>query len=103
MLWYGLRDNSTLVTRDDQLGLRLTAADGADAGPQPAWSVFAAEAQQLGTIALPPALSNRGPYKGPLAPTGKTAGRSGHSKGKHGSSRKHRHHHHARRARSRIT
>lgn len=103
VLWYGLRDNSTLVTRDDQLGLRLTAADGADAGPQPAWSVFAAEAQQLGTIALPPALSNRGPYKGPLAPTGKTAGRSGHSKGKHGSSRKHRHHHHARRARSRIT
>ena len=102
MLWYDLRNNSTLVTRDDSLGLRLTTSDGADAGPQPAWNVFATEAQQLGTIALPPALANTGPYKGPLTPAGKTAGRSGHSKGKHGHSRK-RHRHHGHRARARTT
>jgi hypothetical protein len=103
VLWYDLRNNSTLLTRDDSLGLRLTTASGADAGPQPAWNVFAAEAQQLGTIALPPALANRGPYKAPLAPAGKTAGRSGHGKGKHGSSRKRHHHHHGHRTRARIT
>jgi hypothetical protein len=104
VLWYDLRNNSTLVTRDDSLGLRLTAANGADAGAQPAWNVFTAAAQQLGSIALPPALSNRGPYKGPLAPPGKTAGRSGHGKGKHAGSRKHHHHHHhGHRARARVT
>jgi hypothetical protein len=102
VLWYDLRNNSTLVTRDDSLGLRLTASDGADAGPQPAWSVFAAEAAQLGTIALPPALSNSGPYKGPLASAGKTAGRQGHSKAKHKRSRKHHRRHHGHRARARI-
>ena len=62
VLWYDLRDNATLTTRDDQLGLRLTAPDGADAGPKPVWSVFASAVQQQGVIALPPALADSGPY-----------------------------------------
>jgi hypothetical protein len=62
VLWFDLRDNSSLTTRDDQLGLRRTAPDGSDAGPKPVWSVFAAAAAAQGTIALPPALSDSGSY-----------------------------------------
>jgi hypothetical protein len=62
VLWYDLRDNSTLTTLDDQLGLRYTNPDGSDAGPKPAWGVLTAAAQSEGTIALPPALANSGPY-----------------------------------------
>jgi hypothetical protein len=89
VLWYDLRDNSTLTTRDDQLGLRLTTTDGADAGPQPAWTVFTAEAARLGTIALPAALQNSGPY----VATGQTSGSSGHG-GKHAHKKKHHHRRH---------
>jgi hypothetical protein len=62
VLWYDLRDNATLATRDDQLGLRLTAAGGADGGAKPAWSVLASAAQREGAIPLPPALTDRGPF-----------------------------------------
>ncbi len=72
VLWYDLRDNATLSVRDDQLGLRYTNADGSDAGPKPAWGVFAAAAAQGGTLPLPAALADSGPYIGP-APTGSTS------------------------------
>jgi hypothetical protein len=62
VLWYDLRDNNTLTTIDDQLGLRYTAPDGSDAGPKPVWSVFTAAAAAEGTIPLPPALASSGPY-----------------------------------------
>jgi hypothetical protein len=62
VLWYDLRDSNTLSTPDDQLGLRLTAPDGSDAGPKPVWSAFSAAAQQEGTIQLPAALPDSGPY-----------------------------------------
>ena len=65
VLWYDLRDNSVLGTRDDQLGLRLTAANGSDAGPKPAWNVFAAAVQSGGTLAIPPALPDSRPYIAP--------------------------------------
>jgi hypothetical protein len=62
VLWYDLRDNATLATRDDQLGLRLTQASGADGGAKPAWDVLASAAQREGTVPLPPALTDRGPF-----------------------------------------
>jgi len=70
ILWYMLSDNSTITTRADGLGLLYTSPNGSDAGPKPIWPVFAAAAQSEGTIALPPALSDSGPY---LAPTTKGA------------------------------
>ncbi len=63
LLWFDLRDNSTLTTRDDQLGLRLTASDGSDAGPKPVWGVFAAAAGASGTLSLPPALPDPRPVR----------------------------------------
>jgi hypothetical protein len=86
VLWYMLRDNSTIQSRDDALGLRYTSSDGSDAGPKPIWSVFGAAAQQEGTIPLPPALPDSGPYVEAAVATaapqtkGETAGASG-SKG----------------------
>jgi hypothetical protein len=85
VLWYMLRDNSTISQRDDALGLRYTNSDGGDAGPKPIWSVFATVAQQAGTIPLPPALSDSGPYVAPPIATvatkhGATAGAHGHKK-----------------------
>jgi len=73
VLWYDLRDNATLTSRDDQIGLRYTAANGADAGPKPAWSTFSAAAQHEGTLTLPAALTDSGPYVAPGGP-GSTAG-----------------------------
>jgi diguanylate cyclase (GGDEF)-like protein/PAS domain S-box-containing protein len=72
VIWYDLRDNSTFTSRDDQIGLRFTTATGADAGPKPAWGVFSAAALSEGTVPLPAALTDSGPY---LA--GLTAGSSG--------------------------
>jgi hypothetical protein len=57
ILYYMLRDNSTISSRDDALGLRYTTNNGADAGPTPGWSVFTSAAQQEGQIRLPPALT----------------------------------------------
>jgi hypothetical protein len=62
VLWYDLRDNAALASRDDALGLRLTQPDGADAGAKPAWNVLAAAAEREGTVALPPALTDRAPF-----------------------------------------
>jgi diguanylate cyclase (GGDEF)-like protein/PAS domain S-box-containing protein len=62
VIWYDLRNNSTITTRDDQIGLRYTTATGADAGPKPAWAVFSAAAQSEGTLPLPTALADSGPY-----------------------------------------
>jgi hypothetical protein len=62
VLWYDLRDNATLSTRDDQLGLRLTQASGADGGAKPAWAVLASAAVREGSVELAPALSDRGPF-----------------------------------------
>jgi hypothetical protein len=62
VLWYDLEDSSTLGTLDDQLGLRLTAADGADGGPTPAWNVFSQFAVSEGVLPLPPALATARPY-----------------------------------------
>ncbi len=56
IIWYDLRDNNTLTTLDDQLGLFYTASNGSNAGPKPVWAVFSAAASYSGTIALPPAL-----------------------------------------------
>jgi len=56
VLWYMLRDTATLASRDDGLGLRYTAETGRDAGPKPAWEVFAAAAQRAGSLPLPRAL-----------------------------------------------
>lgn len=58
ILWYDLRDNNTLSTLDDQLGLFYTASNGSNAGPKPVWAVFSAAASYAGTIALPPALGS---------------------------------------------
>ena len=69
VLWYDLRDNATLSTRDDQLGLRLTAADGADAGPTPAWSVFSRAALGEGALQLPAVLVDSGPHIARVAST----------------------------------
>ena len=49
-------------SRDDQLGLRYTNADGSDAGPKPAWSVFSHRRADAGKVAPPGALSDSGPY-----------------------------------------
>jgi hypothetical protein len=65
ILWYMLRDNSTVSSRDDALGLRYTNANGSDNGPKPIWSAFSAAAQSEGTLALPAALSDSGPYVAP--------------------------------------
>jgi hypothetical protein len=70
IVWYMLSDNSTITTRADGLGLLYTSSNGSDAGPKPIWPVFAAAAQSEGTIALPAALGDSGPY---LAPTTKGA------------------------------
>ncbi|MGD0197551.1 MAG: diguanylate cyclase [Solirubrobacteraceae bacterium] len=78
VIWYDLADNSSLTTRDDQLGLRYTTNDGADAGPKPAWSVFSAAALSEGTIPLPAALADSAPYV-----AGVTAGKSGSRVAKH--------------------
>jgi hypothetical protein len=64
VLWYMLRDNSTVATRDDNLGLRLTTANGADAGAKPVWSSFTTAAAEQGTLTLPAAL----PDSAALAP-----------------------------------
>jgi hypothetical protein len=75
ILWYMLRDNSTIASRDDGLGLRFTTNNGGDGGAKPAWAVLSAAARQLGSVPLPAALANSGPYV-----AGETAGASG-SKG----------------------
>ena len=90
VLWYMLRDNSTITTIDDGLGLRYTNADGSDAGPKPIWSVYANAAQAGGSIPLPAALADAAPYVAPAVataagtPAGATKGASG-SKGTSGS------------------
>jgi len=73
VLWYDLRDNSSFTTRDDQIGLRYTAANGSDAGPKPAWNVFASAAQSEGTLPLPAALADSGPYTAPPSSSGSSA------------------------------
>jgi hypothetical protein len=74
IVYYMLRDNATISSRDDGLGLRYTTDTGADAGPTPAWSVFTSAAQQQGQIPLPAALASSGPY---VANTPSTKGASG--------------------------
>jgi len=74
VIWYDLRDNSTITTRDDAIGLRYTTSTGSDAGPKPAWGVFSSAAQSEGTLPLPTALADSGPYN---ASTPATAGRAG--------------------------
>ncbi len=65
VLWYMLRDGAYVGGRDDLLGLRRTTSTGADAGPKPVWSVFAAAAASAGDVALPPALADAAPYTPP--------------------------------------
>ena len=67
VLWYDLRDNSTVQERDDQIGLRYTAPDGSDAGPKPEWGAFTAAAQREPALDLPPALSDAAPYVAPAS------------------------------------
>jgi Glycosyl hydrolase catalytic core len=69
VFWYMLRDNSTINTIDDALGLRYTNSDGSDAGAKPIWTTYGATAAQSGTLALPPALSDSGPYNAPAVAT----------------------------------
>ncbi|MGD0196584.1 MAG: cellulase family glycosylhydrolase [Solirubrobacteraceae bacterium] len=93
VLWYMLRDNATIGSRDDGLGLRYTSSDGSDAGAKPAWAVLSSAAQQMGTVALPPALSDTGPYV-PGATTATvptTKGASGAKSGKPKKASKHGH------------
>lgn len=73
VLWYMLRDGAYVGGRDDLLGLRRTTSTGADAGPKPVWSVFAAAAASAGDVALPPALTDAGPYNAPPGDTARTA------------------------------
>jgi hypothetical protein len=68
VLWYMLRDSGYRATRDDQLGLRLTTTTGADAGPKPAWGVFAEAAGHGADVALPPALADAPAYVAPPNP-----------------------------------
>ena len=78
IVYYMLRDNATISSRDDGLGLRYTTNGGADAGPTPAWSVFTSAAQQQSQIPLPAALSDSGPYvAGATTGAGTTKGASG--------------------------
>jgi hypothetical protein len=81
VLWYMLRDNSSINSINDSLGLRYTNSDGSDAGPKPIWPIYASAAEQEGTVPLPPALADSGPYVAPTiaktATTPSTKGSSG--------------------------
>jgi hypothetical protein len=68
VLWYMLRDGAWKGSRDDQLGMRLTAANGADAGAKPVWNVFASIAAGRGDVGLGPALVDAPAYVPPPAP-----------------------------------
>jgi len=77
IVYFMLRDNATVSSRDDGLGLRYTTRNGADAGPTPAWSVFTNAAQQQGQIPLPAALVSSRSYVASATTSGTTKGASG--------------------------